>query len=133
MQLIGRRNVERTHDAEPKELRIGQIPDALRQLRVLLLPRFVGKSACCAANLLRRIIPRTAARDVRIRRGPTYKLFDRNAADELFVSVRSIAIEHPLRDVAVHVVQSPWVRLFASDFLVFEITVLLEPRVLPGL
>ena len=37
-QFAGRRDREGTHQAEPEKLGVGEIPDALGQLRVLLFP-----------------------------------------------------------------------------------------------
>ena len=38
LHLLGRRDFQRAHHAEAEELRVGVIPDALRELRVLALP-----------------------------------------------------------------------------------------------
>src|SRR2546430_3340064 len=83
--LLRRRHLQRPNDAEAEELRVGMIPDALGQLRVLHLPRFVGRPPRGAAKLLRRVIPRAAPYGVRIRFRRLDPWIDNTAAAELFV------------------------------------------------
>src|SRR5436190_7166133 len=71
--LFRGRNFQRAHNAEAQELCIGQVPDALGQLRILLLPTLVGESARRAAELFRGVIPRTATGHVRISQFATEK------------------------------------------------------------
>src|SRR5947207_692281 len=59
--LVSRRLAQGADDAEAQKLRIGQIPDALRLLWVLLLPAFVGIAPSGAAKPLRLVVPRPAA------------------------------------------------------------------------
>jgi hypothetical protein len=56
-EFFGRRNFERTNDAETEELRVGVIPDALWQLRVLHFPRRAGSAARGAPECEGIIIP----------------------------------------------------------------------------
>src|SRR5262249_29627248 len=57
--------VDGTDDAEPDELGTGQPPDTLRTLRIELDPFLVRAAPGGAAAILRRIVPRAAAGDMR--------------------------------------------------------------------
>src|ERR1035437_6314630 len=67
VHLFGTRNLHWTHQPKTQPLRVGFIPDALRQLRVLLLPARIGSHACTASQLFRPVLPRASAHCVRIR------------------------------------------------------------------
>src|SRR5581483_3182654 len=60
VHLFGRWNLLGPHQTKAEPLRIGVIPDALRQLRILLLPRRVGCNARAAPAFLRVVRPRSA-------------------------------------------------------------------------
>src|SRR5262245_42380233 len=64
--LILVRAVERPHDAETDELGVGQVPLALRQLRVLDLPVGGGRDARGAPQEVGIVRPRAAAHHARI-------------------------------------------------------------------
>ncbi len=67
LHLLGGRRLERADDAEAEELGVGVIPDALGELRVLDLPLGTGAAAGGDAELGGIfVIPRAAARDVRV-------------------------------------------------------------------
>src|SRR5437667_9671980 len=55
------RDLERADDAEAEELGVGVVPDALGQLRVLHLPRFIRAETRGTAEHFPRVIPRTTA------------------------------------------------------------------------
>src|SRR5215831_4356595 len=57
VHLVGARHPRRTNQAEAQPLSVGFVPDALGQLRVLLLPRRVGRDAGSASQHIRRIVP----------------------------------------------------------------------------
>src|SRR6478672_3783800 len=61
VHLIGGRSLRRADQPESQPLRVRLIPDALRQLRILLLPGGVGRDAGGAAHNIRRVVPGSAA------------------------------------------------------------------------
>ena len=109
-QLLWRGHLEGTDDAEAEPLGIGVVPDALGELRILLLPLPTGAAAGGAAQHGKiNIIPMAAARHVRIRfRGFEPRVFCARAG-ELLVSGRVILVETPFHDVSVHIMESPGV------------------------
>ena len=123
------RDFERTDDAEANELGVGQIPDRLRQLRVLHFPVGDGVGASGATEAVGVVGPGTAASDVRIGFRGDVPGFGGDFAGELFVVIGIVLIEAPFGDVAVHVVEAPGVGLFLADFLILQIAVVAEPRV----
>src|SRR4030095_3729613 len=70
-----------------------------------------------------------AADDVRIGLGGPHPGIVRRTGKEFLVSFWLVLIQTPLDHVAVDVMESPRTGLLAADLLVFEITVLGEPRV----
>src|SRR2546423_6899584 len=61
------RHFERTNQPEAEPLRIGQIPNTLRHLRILHFPGAVGRHARPATRLHGRIVPGPATYGMRIR------------------------------------------------------------------
>ena len=57
---------KRSNNAKANSQGIGEVPDALRNLWVLLLPFFTGSFSHCAAKHLCRIIPTAATNDTRV-------------------------------------------------------------------
>ena len=55
--FFGGRFDQRPHDAKTDKQRIGIVPDALRNLRILLLPIFVAAAADGAAQTLGIVVP----------------------------------------------------------------------------
>ena len=64
-----RRQLRGTDQAEAEPLGVGHVPDALGQLRILLLPRGVGGTRAVQLTLRCVVVPRAAAHGMRIRRG----------------------------------------------------------------
>src|SRR6266540_5961293 len=124
-QFLRWRHRQWAHDAEAQPLRVRVIPLALRELRVLLLPgRLRGPPGGAAQHGHFLVLPTAAARDMRVRRG---RLNPAPGRLELGVALFVILVETPLDDVAVDVVQAPWIRFLAANFLIFEIAVAVPP------
>src|SRR2546423_11062471 len=68
VHLVRGGNFGGAHQAEAEPLRIGEVPDALGQLRVLLLPIGVGPDACGAGDGGSRVVPGAAANGMRVGR-----------------------------------------------------------------
>src|SRR5215831_19042551 len=62
--LIGARDLRRTHEAKAQPLRVGVVPDALRQLGVLLFPVGSRRRTRRAGHGRRRVVPGSAAHGV---------------------------------------------------------------------
>src|SRR5262249_4714542 len=108
-----------------------QPPDALRPLRMGLDPFLVRATARSAAALCRRVVPGAAASHVReALLCRQQDRLERQLVDgEGSVGVLLVVIEAPLGDVAVHVVQAPWVGLLLADLVRQVVGVPGEPRV----
>src|SRR5262249_8167418 len=108
---------ERTNHAEADKLGVGQPPDALRALGILLDPGLVGTAPRRAPQTLSWICPRASADDMRetVRRGQEDGLKRRLIDAKRPVVVLLVVIETPLRYIAMHVVQSPWIWLLLTD------------------
>ena len=119
-EFLRGRNLERANNAEAEELGVGHIPDAFRQLRILLFPRWVRMTSCRAPQFVGSVIPGPAPGNVRIRRG---RPDPRRHGERVLEPVigRLILVQTPLGHVAMHVIQSPWIRLLLADLLVLEV------------
>src|SRR5439155_25565541 len=104
-----------TNDAKPHERGIGEPPDALRALGIPAVPVRARPAARSPAQPGLVIVPRPAARYMRIPPiGRQQHRADR-ARREAAVGVGFIPIEAPFSDVSVHVVQTPAVRGLGAD------------------
>ena len=109
---------------------VGQIPDALRKLRIFLLPVFVGTTAGGAAQSIGVIVPGTAPDDVWIHGSSDGNGIHSGFIFELGVEIGDVLIENPFGDVAVDIVQAPGIGKFLADFFVAAVAVVEVPGVL---
>ena len=127
LHVLFRGRFQRTHDAEAEELRVGVVPDALRELRVLDFPvRVRGAPRGDPEFFSGIIVPCSASGGVWVRFGclvPGVLVFAG------FVETRIVLVESPFDHVAKDVVKTPGVGLFLSHLLVFPAAVLGPPAV----
>src|SRR5437868_8031081 len=106
-------------------------PNALGQLRILHFPGAIGTAPRRAAAFGRLIVPGTAAHGMGIRLSRLVpRISHHSRPGTLLVELGIILVQDPFDYVAIHIAQAPGVRLFLAYFLIFELAVLLEPRVL---
>src|SRR5258706_5086011 len=114
LHFFRRWHFQGTDDAKADELRVGEIPDTLWQLRILHFPGAVGAAPRGAAAGGRRIVPGTSADGMGIRLGGLVPRIEHGlVAGGLFVVIRLILVEDPLGHVAIHIVKGPriWILL----------------------
>src|SRR5688572_12057906 len=92
VHLLGIGNLQWSHQPEPEPLSVGVIPDALRQLRILLLPGWVGAYPRAAAQLFRLVCPGAAAYSLRIWLGRHVPGIVRAQS---YIPIRVVLIEGP--------------------------------------
>src|SRR5262249_47142119 len=110
--------------------RVGEIPDALRQLRVLLFPLFVRAAAGRAAQRLGLVVPRAAPNRPRIQLRRNWAEGGAYLAHKPAVIVGNILGQRPIRHIPVHVVQTPRVGLLLAHLVVLVLAVVKVPGVL---
>src|SRR5581483_10592725 len=119
--------LDRQGHPEPDHVHLGQPPDALRQLRVVLHPALVGPAASGRPQPVRLVRPRPAADRVRPLAGGrlVHRPDGHRVGGELGVKLRVVVVQAPLPDVAVHVAQPEPVRLFGPDLVGGRLAVVL--------
>src|SRR5690349_2281669 len=122
------RNLNRTGEAETNPLGVGEIPNTLRQLRILLLPARVGAEPPGGAELRGITGPTAAANAAGIESFRANERVHRAVFDSLEI-IGNKLIGAPLHHIAVHVVETPRIWFLGADLLILLVAVVTEPGI----
>lgn len=123
---VGVGNLQRPDQTEAQARRVGVIPDALRQLRILLLPACIRCHARSAPHLLGAVRPCSTANGLRVGGRRFHPWFGDRRRGRL---VGRVLVERPFHHVAKHVVQAPGIRRLCRHLLVLAFGIVRVPGV----